>query len=235
MRVPAAAEGGLWALIRDGIAAGGWRRRIAESAVDVLRAQRPPKRAPSAPSPPRSLSLRDLRRILGEPDPLPLLRAVAYPEPRPTPPPTKRALRALWVVDAEGLPPRPWRVAADATFDCIALDCRNVRASQCVARQIANEVQRTEQGSRGQGSDFPRCDTRRCAQGRGIREALDPSADLDGVRGPSRGARGFGLRRHNRPVQDARAQDAARARQERVGLLEPVRLLDVDPDPQEET
>ena len=188
LRVPSAAEGGLWALIRDGVAAGGWRRRIAEAAIDALR---PQKAAPALPG-----------------------------------------QRALWVVDAEGLPPRPWRVAPEDVFDCLTLGCRNVRVAQCVARQKANDIQRTEQPSRGQSSDFPGCDTRRCAQGRGIREALDSISSLNGERGPTRGSRGFGLRRRDRT--DTRAQGLARERQERAGLLDVPRILDQDPDPTEE-
>ena len=147
---------------------------------------------------------------------------------RPHPPaPVERPQLSLWVIDAEGLPPRPWRLAPDARFDCLALGCRGMLATTCVARQRASEIQRTQQASRGQGTDYPGCDTRRCAQGRGIREALDPAV-MRTLRGSGPGGR-FKMRSQERST--VTAQLAARAKAELEGRLDHVRVLDVDPDP----
>ncbi len=89
----------------------------------------------------------------------------------------------LWAIDGEGLPPRPWRIGPDFSFRCAALRCP-ITAGECVERQKVTDAQRpsgdarSSSGRRCQVSDFPSCDTLRCAQGRGIREALDPSADV---------------------------------------------------------
>ena len=169
-----------------------------------------------------ALSLRQLRRELRFPDALPRLRRIAYPEPAPEP--VVVQLR-LWIVDAEGLPPRPWRIPPDARFECKTLACRGMTVAACVARQQTTDAQRTQQRNRGQGSDFPHCDSRTCAQGRGLREAL--AADVE-MRGSGPGGR-FKLRSSGRTAYAA--QVVARERMEREGRLDPVRMLDVDPDP----
>jgi hypothetical protein len=147
------------------------------------------------------------------------------PQEQAAPPPQL----GLWVVDGEGLPPRPWRIGPDDRFDCLVLGCEGVLARTCVTRQLVTEAQRTEQKSRGQGTDYPACDTRKCAQGRGIRAALEPNASVEWS-GTGPGKRFQGEKRR----KEKAAQDAARARQERAGLLDEVRTLDVDPDPVEE-
>lgn len=154
------------------------------------------------------------------------LAEAVYHALRPTPGPPAETLPGqlvLWVVDGEGLPPRPWRVLPDDVFDCVALGCRGMAVRTCVVRQLATDAQRTGQSSRGQGTEHPSCDTRKCAQGRGIRGALDPAAAVT-WQGAGPGGRFARPRRQQE-------QDAARTRQERVGLLDPVRCLDVDPDP----
>lgn len=62
------------------------------------------------------------------------------------------------------------------TFDCERLNVTNLPASICVTRQRVTDLQRTQQTSRGQGTDYPLCDTRTCDQGRSLRERLDPNA-----------------------------------------------------------
>jgi len=174
-----------------------------------------------------SLALRELRRVLRGPTPLSALRQLAYPEPRPDPP--QRSQLALWVVDGPGLPQRPWRVHPDLAFRCEALGCDGVLVRTCVARQLATDAQRTRQSSRGQGTEYPSCDTRKCLQGRGIRAALGPSAGITWD-----GAWVGGRFQRERSRVDARGQDRARDRLDRAGLLDPVRTLDVDEDPTEE-
>jgi hypothetical protein len=64
------------------------------------------------------------------------------------------------------------------TFRCDRLDGEDVPACVCIARQAKSDVQRTQQTSRGQGTDHPSCDSRTCEQGRRIREALDPDSSV---------------------------------------------------------
>lgn len=159
-----------------------------------------------------ALRLRDLRRILESPRPLQTLRSVAYPEPEPA----ADGQPQLWVVDARGLPPRPWRVHPDTPFDCKALGCKGLLARMCVARQRVSEMQRTNDTWRGEAPKYPSCQTERCAQGRGIRQALDVEVTWVGV--------GSGKR-----IEQGRrtgAQEAARRRLKLVGLLDQVRTLD---------
>jgi hypothetical protein len=131
----------------------------------------------------------------------------------------------LWVVDGEGLPPRPWRLAPDDRIACKLLGC-NVPAATCVARQVASDAQRTRQVSRGQGTDFPTCVTERCAQGKGIREALDDRAEV-AWKGHGPGGR-FAVGRAGRA---RREQETAREAARRRGELEEVRIIDLTPDP----
>lgn len=134
---------------------------------------------------------------------------------------------ALWVVDGEGLPPRPWRIYRDSIVACSTLGC-SVPAHVCVARQQASELQTTHDTWRGTASEHPSCVTERCAQGRGVRAALDPNA---GVSWSGTGPRGRMAGRGRRA--DRAAQEAAREALRRAGGLEEVRVLDVDPDPVE--
>lgn len=124
------------------------------------------------------------------------------------------------------------RLDPSHTFVCRALDCEQVPAHVCLVRQLTNQVQRTEQASRGQASEHPACDTRRCEQGRAIRAALDP-VYVETLKEAAQSRGGFHRERKRRGA-DAALQEAARARQERAGLLEEVRTLDVDRDPVDE-
>ncbi len=178
------------------------------------------------------VALCQLRRALASENPIAEIRALVAPRP----PPLAREARpqaALWVVDAEGLPPRPWRVYRDTEIRCIALRC-TLLAGVCVARQAASEAQRPRHlhngktdTRRGEASDYPSCDTRRCAQGRGIREALDPTVHV--------AWRGTGPNgRFERGPNDLGAQFAARQRLERVGLGTGVPSCDEPPNEGEE-
>jgi hypothetical protein len=144
---------------------------------------------------------------------------------KPTATPEPIAL-SLWVLDAPDLPPRPWRVGADYEFRCLTLGC-DVRAKTCVIRQLASAQQRTRDTWRGQGTDYPHCVTEDCAQGRGIREALDPETKL-AWRGAGLHGR-FGQRR----TSDVAAQQDAKRRLRVVGALDDISTLDVDPGPVE--
>ena len=147
------------------------------------------------------------------------LHSALCPGPADAPIPGQRA---LWVVDSPGLPPRPWRILPETRFNCHTLGCDGMEARTCVLRQLSTDAQRTEQASRGQGTDFPSCDSRKCAQGRGIREALyDPEGAVR-WRGVGPGGR-FDVSRGG--------SGASRRRHEREGLLDAVRILDLDPDP----
>lgn len=164
----------------------------------------------------------ELRRIAESPNPRVALRELLARRPAAAP----RPQLALWVRDAEDLPERPWRVHPDDTFDCVALACKGMRAGLCVMRQQVTDAQRTQQTSRGQGTRYPACDTRKCAQGRGIREALDPDADVT-----FSGAGPGGRFQRERPRGERKAQRAARRELARAGLLDEVRILDITPDP----
>lgn len=129
----------------------------------------------------------DLRRELREAEsPIDFHRRIKrllFPEPKARP--ASSPQQELWSIDEEGLPERPWRIQPDDTFHCVALDCDDITARMCVVRQLTTDAQRPKQGgrrsqwaSRGQASDYPSCDSLRCAQGRGIRTALDPTAGV---------------------------------------------------------
>ncbi len=169
-----------------------------------------------------SLALARLRIILRLENPMPVLRALAYPEPPVKCPELPQA--ELWVVDASGLPPRPWRVHPESRFDCTTLGCQGLQVKVCVARQLASEKQRTKDSWRGEGGDFPHCVTEKCAQGRGLREALAPGVKVSWLgAGPGK--------RFDRGRKGRALQIAAQIRQRRIGLLDRVRVLDLDPDP----
>ncbi len=106
---------------------------------------------------------------------------------------------------------------------CARLAC-TLRARICLARQAAAAAGRTLQASRGQGSLFPSCDG--CPQGTALREALDPRGLVTwhgaGAGWLDRFARG-------RARSECAAQEAARERQERAGLLTIVPWLDEPP------
>ena len=67
---------------------------------------------------------------------------------------------------------------AFVTFRCERLDVNNVAVHTCVTRQRVTDLQRTQQASRGQGTDYPLCDSRTCTQGRSLRERLNPNAPM---------------------------------------------------------
>jgi hypothetical protein len=142
---------------------------------------------------------------------------------RPPPPPLAHgsAQRVFWGVDADGLPVRPWRVDPADIVQCVALH-GDVPAHICVARQVASDAQRTTDLERGQASDYPHCVTARCAQGRGIREALDPTC-----RPTWRGAGPNG--RFDRGRHDAPEQREAYQRKAAVGLVDAVPSIDEEP------
>jgi hypothetical protein len=64
------------------------------------------------------------------------------------------------------------------TFDCERLSVTALPACICVTRQRVTDLQRTQQSSRGQGTDYPLCDSRTCSQGKSIRDRLDPNAPM---------------------------------------------------------
>lgn len=134
---------------------------------------------------------------------------------------------SMWLIDADGLPERPWRLDPSEKFTCTKLNCKNLTVGTCVLRQQISDVQRNRAASyRGQGSQYPHCVTEHCEQGRGIRLALG-----NGIRIPWAGA-GAGQRFEK--MRSVIEQSDARKRLARVGLLEKVRTLDVDEDPHDE-
>lgn len=82
---------------------------------------------------------------------------------------------------------------AFATFRCERLDVETVPVHICVTRQRVTDLQRTTQASRGQGTDYPLCDSRTCAQGRDLRERTSPDSQI-AWRGAGPGGR-FGRER----------------------------------------
>lgn len=158
-----------------------------------------------------------LRKALQSPNPLAVLRGIAFPEQAPEP--ERRSQLALWVVDDEGLPPRPWLICGNTPIDCRTLGCKSLLARVCVARQAASDAQRTRDTWRGQGFDYPHCVTEKCAQGRAIRNALDPTHVMRW-----RGA-GANLR-FDKGRRDAVQQYEAKVRMQWAGLLEDVRSMD---------
>jgi hypothetical protein len=75
-------------------------------------------------------------------------------------------------------PPSTQLLFAFLTIHCERLNVTALPACICVTRQRVTDLQRTQQASRGQGTDYPLCDTRTCAQGRSVRERLDPNAPM---------------------------------------------------------
>ncbi len=162
-----------------------------------------------------SVPLRIARLVLRHELPIEALRPYVDPPQRATP---AAGQLSLWIRDADGTPERPWTITPETRFDCVALSCRGMKVSVCVARQIASGAQRTRDTWRGQGSEFPTCVTERCAQGRAIREATSgwlerrPEPFLGNRRSPA--------------VQRALNETRARRRLERVGLLGDVPTID---------
>ena len=168
------------------------------------------------------LTRSDLRRILREPNPLASLRHLAFPEWRP---PTEAfcAPATLWVIDAQGLPMRPAMLTTRTTFRCVALNCDGMTAGVCSARQATSEAQRVNwRAGRGRAPDYPHCVTETCAQGRAIRNALDPERTIR-FHGSGPGGR------FARDRSDLAQQHASRKRMERAGLLGDVPTLDEEP------
>jgi hypothetical protein len=151
------------------------------------------------------------------------VKAIVYPEPRPRAPGAPQLV--FWALDATGLPERPWRVGPDTVFDCRALGCQ-FTARICVTRQMASDLQRTKDTWRGEASIYPRCVTERCAQGRGIREALDPAAGVT-WHGAGPGKRFEPSRR------DAVEVARARARLRACGALDEAPTIDTPVGPVE--
>lgn len=238
LKLTAAGEEAVLALVRAARNSGGYLGRLGDAAFSVLRPPAPP---PVLPAPPRrgpttakgplvdSKTAAELRQVAREEAEVEARRRELLARRRAllasAPPGWEPAALRLWVVDADGLPPRPWRVRLDDVVECATLGC-DVPAHICVTRQKASESQRTKDTWRGEASEYPCCVTERCAQGRGIREALEPQEVGAGWRREGPGKRWVSRRRADRGVQEA-----ARKRLKRSGLLEPERLLDVDRDP----
>ena len=87
--------------------------------------------------------------------------------------------------DPEGLSP-------GTPISCATLHAI-IPARCCVLRQLVSERQRTIQGSRGQGGEFPTC-TDRCDQGVALREALAEGVAPEGWKGEGPGGRFLPLR-----------------------------------------
>lgn len=111
--------------------------------------------------------------------------------------------------------PEPLPVALGERFRCALLGC-TLRAETCITRQAVSERQRTQQTSRGQGTDFPSCTTGRCRQGTKIRKRLDPDR-LITWRGAGPGARFERL---------GRLEGTTYQRLRLSGALEPVPTID---------
>lgn len=141
---------------------------------------------------------------------------VALEPPPPRPPPPGQSILAM-----NRLIIHPAHVIV-----CRTLGCEVLPAGVCVARQVASEVQRTKDTWRGNAGDYPHCVTEKCAQGRAVREALDPTA---AALWKGEGAGGRIVARRSR--KELAAQEKARSAKERVGLLDEVRVVDVHPDP----
>jgi hypothetical protein len=165
----------------------------------------------------RTVPLQVLRAALRMPNPIAVIKDLVFPPPSVGVPQLPQL--ALWVVDDEGLPPRPWRIYADNVVCCRTLQC-TLRASQCVARQLASDIQKTKDTWRGEASSYPHCVTERCAQGRGVREALDPTAKV-AWRGAGPGGR------FEPGKRGAEAVARARSRLKAVGLLDDVPTCDL--------
>lgn len=74
--------------------------------------------------------------------------------------------------------PSPQLLFSFTTFRCDRLAVENIAAHICVTRQRVTDLQRTTQGSRGQGTEYPLCDSRTCTQGRAVREQVSPNATM---------------------------------------------------------
>lgn len=115
------------------------------------------------------------------------------------------------------------------TFNCTRLAVNGLPAHICVTRQKVTDAQRTQQASRGQGTDYPLCDSRTCEQGRRVRLALDPAGAVRW-----RGAGPGGRFAKDRPAAEREAQRAVRERMRLAGMLDEVPTLDAMPGEVEE-
>lgn len=90
----------------------------------------------------------------------------------------------LWSTVRTGRPER-WlgRIPCDFTFHCVAENCTNISARECVRRQLTSEIQRTKDTERGQASRYPLCKTGTCEQGTAIRYSLEQQVSWIG-KGP---------------------------------------------------
>ncbi len=110
---------------------------------------------------------------------------------------------------------------AFVTFRCARLNADDVPVHTCVTRQVVTDLQRSRQVSRGQGSDYPSCDSRSCDQGRSIRGRLDPSTPI-----AWQGAGPGGRFERERSRGLFAVQEAARTKLDRVGLLAQASTVD---------
>jgi hypothetical protein len=117
-------------------------------------------------------------------------------------------------------------VLAFVVFRCEKLAGEEVAAHVCVTRQKITDVQRTQQTSRGQGTDHPLCDSRSCAQGRRIRAALDPAGKVS-WRGE--GPRGRFARERPKEEKEQQRAKASQLRAIGLGLRDEVPTLDGEP------
>jgi hypothetical protein len=168
--------------------------------------------------PSAAISYAKVRAILRLPNPIAAIKGIVFPEPTPTP--RQAPQLTLWIIDGEGLPPRPWRIQPHEVINCVTLH-GTIPACRCVARQLASDVQRpTKDTWRGKASDYPHCVTSLCAQGRGVREALDPGSHVT-WRGAGPGGRFDSGRRYTISMA------MAKAKQEAQGMLEDVPTCDM--------
>lgn len=88
-------------------------------------------------------------------------------------------LRALKVPPLRVVPDPPRQLLlAFLTFRCEKLSVDNLPVHICVTRQRVTDLQRTQQASRGQGTDYPLCDSKTCTQGRTLRERVSPRTEM---------------------------------------------------------
>jgi hypothetical protein len=121
-------------------------------------------------------------------------------------------------------PATPPRLLPETPIACAKLSAI-IPARVCVLRQQACDHAGTQQGYRGQASDFPGCETRSCTQGRAVRKKLERLVQLGRPRGWT--GSGFGMC----PASPASviAQRAARRRLQLVGLLDVPPSMDDPP------
>lgn len=101
--------------------------------------------------------------------------------------------------------------------ECEPLRCV-LTAAECVRRQVKTDAQRTQEANRGQGTDHPSCDTRKCEQGQSLRERLDsPEAVVWRGKGPGGRFDRIGQRGN---------QERTKERMRREGLLSDIPTVD---------